>query len=264
MEEIFRRRTEEAGRQALERREQRLVEARASVRGNDRDPNTYIAAARCCKQLGQLYEALDILRKGLDRCAPSPSLHEYYIERLEKCNRTEEAIAAAREAMLLFPHELIFRLREALLLPVFYSMREQVGSYRTRFTEGLHRLIRDVHLDSARDSQQALEAIGKSSNKYLPYQGQNDLELQTLYGDWVHRIMIASFPQLMKPVPLPPVDGKIRVGYLSSQSARFLGTSAEKLFGGWIRELDRKQFEVFAYHADRAADTTAEHVRRWN
>src|SRR5206468_8732629 len=113
MEDIFRRRAEEADRQTLERREQRLAQARASVRENDRDPNAYVAAARCCKQLGQLYEALDILRTGLDRCAPSPSLHEYYVERLEKCNRTEEAIAAAREAALLFPDELIFRMREA-------------------------------------------------------------------------------------------------------------------------------------------------------
>jgi protein O-GlcNAc transferase len=63
---------------------------------------------------------------------------------------------------------------------------------------------------------------------------------------------------------MPPVDGKIRIGYLSSLSARFMGTSAEKLFGGWIREHDRKQFEIFAYHADRAADPTAEHIPRWN
>ncbi len=264
MEDIFRRRSEEADRQALEQRERRLAEARASVRENDRDPNTYIAAARCCKQLGELYEALDILRTGLDRCPPSPPLHEYYIERLEKCNRTEEAIAAAREAALLFPDELIFRLREALLLPVFYRTREQVEFYRTRFTEGLHRLIREVQLDSLLDGQRALEAIGRSSNKYLPYQGQNDLELQKLYGDWVVRIMKSCFPELTQPVPMPPVDGKIRVGYLSSQSARFFGTSAEKLFGGWIREHDRTQFEIFAYHADHLADPTTGDMRRWN
>ncbi len=261
MEDIFRRRTAEADRQALERRERRLAEARASVRENDRDPNRYIAAARCCKQLGQLYEALDILRKGLDRCDPSASLHEYYIERLEKCNRTEEAIAAAREAARLFPDELIFRLREELLLPVFYSTRDQIEFCRTRFTEGLHRLIREVRLDSPRDSQRALEAIGKSSNKYLPYQGQNDLELQTLYSGWVHRIMQSSFPELAQPAPRLPVEGKIRIGYLSSQSGRFFGTSAEKLFGGWIREHDPKHFEIFAYHADRAAGT-AEQIRR--
>ncbi|HEV2474845.1 MAG TPA: hypothetical protein VGS41_19365, partial [Chthonomonadales bacterium] len=37
-----------------------------------------------------------------------------------------------------------------------------------------------------------------------------------------------------------------------------------KLFGGWIRELDRRQFEVFAYHADHRADPGAAYVRRWN
>ena len=76
--------------------------------------------------------------------------------------------------------------------------------------------------------------------------------------------MKSSFPDFEQPVPMPPVEGKIRIGYLSSQSARFFGTSAEKLFGGWIREHDRKQFEIFAYHADRAADTAAHNVPRWN
>ena len=248
----------------MEHREQRLEQARAFVRENDRDPNAYIAAARSCKQLGQLYEALDILRTGLDRCDPSPSLYEYYVERLEKCNRTEEAIAAAREATLLFPDDLIFRVREALLLPIFYDSKEQVVDYRNRFTEGLHRLISEVRLDTLLDQSRALNAIGKHSNKYLPYQGQNDRELQTLYGTWVARIMSANFPELPQHVPMPPVDGKIRVGYLSALSARFLDTSSAKLFGGWINEHDRKQFEIFAYHADRTADPTAEHVRRWN
>ena len=248
----------------MEHREQRLEQARVSVRENDRDPNAYIAAARCCKQLGQLYEALDILRTGLDRCDPSPSLYEYYVERLEKCNRTEEAIAAAREATLLFPDDLIFRVREALLLPIFYDSQEQVVYYRNRFTEGLHRLINEVRLETLLDQSRALDAIGKHSNKYLPYQGQNDRELQTLYGNWVTRIMSANFPELPQHVPMPPVDGKVRVGYLSALSARFLDTSSAKLFGGWISEHDRKQFEIFAYHADRTADPTSEHVRRWN
>ena len=264
MADIFRRRAEDAERHADEQRERVLAQARASVKQNDRDPNAYIVAARSYKQLGHLHEALDILRQGLDRCAPSPALHEYYIERLEKCNRTEEAIAAAREAALRFPDELIFRLREALLLPIFYDSREQIQYYRNRFTEGLHRLIREVRLESPLERQRALEAIGKSSNKYLPYQGHNDRELQTVYGDWVHRIMTANFPEYSEPLRMPPANGKIRVGYLSSQSARFLGTSAEKLFGGWIREHDREQFEVFAYHADRLADPSSESVQRWH
>jgi protein O-GlcNAc transferase len=264
MEEFVRRHAREAERQAATQREQRLIGARAWVREHDRDPNAYIVAARTLKQVGELYEALDLLRAGLERCPPSPELHEYYIERLEKCNQTEAAIEAAQKATQLFPDKLIFRLREALLLPVFYDSPEQIEYYRNRFTDGLHRVIREVKLDSAVELQRALEAIGRSSNKYLPYQGRDDRELQALYGSWVHRIMTANFPEYANPLPLPVVRDKVRVGYLSSQSLRFAGTSAEKLFGGWIREHDRTQFEVFAYHANRPDNTAAENVIRWN
>lgn len=123
MEEIIRRQALDAERQAAEHRDQSLARARGLVHENDHDPNAYIAAARTLKQLGQLYEALELLRTGIDRCPPAPALHEYYIERLEKCNYTEEAIAAAQRAALLFPEQLIFRLRQALLLPVFTIRR---------------------------------------------------------------------------------------------------------------------------------------------
>ena len=135
METLFRQRASEAELQAAERRERLLAEAHASLKANHRDPHCYIAAARTCKQIGRLHETLEILRQGIGLCAPSVPLYEYYIERLEKCNRTEEAIAAAREAALLFPDELIFRLREALLLPILYDTPEQVDCYRRRFTE---------------------------------------------------------------------------------------------------------------------------------
>ena len=80
--------------QTLEESQRMLVQAHESISGNEHDPDRYITAARCCKQLGRLPEALDILRKGIARCAPSAPLYEYYIERLEKCNQTEEAMAA--------------------------------------------------------------------------------------------------------------------------------------------------------------------------
>ena len=109
-------------------------------------------------------------------------MYEYYIERLEKCNRTEEAIAVAREATALFPDEWIFRLREALILPVLYDSQEQIDQYRRRFTQGLQRIVEEISLDTATDRQRALMAISKNVNKYLGYQGCNDRKLQEQYG----------------------------------------------------------------------------------
>ena len=261
---IYRRQAEETERKAAERQEQRLSMARASILENGRAPAAYIQAARCCKESRQLYEALAILQKGIHQCAPDPALHEYYVERLEKCNRTEEAIAAAREAARLFPGELIFTLREALMLPVFYDTPRQVQHYRDRFAEGLSRIVQDVPLDTAVARRRALKAVARTSNKYLPYQGGHDRELQMTYGAWLQQVMTMSFPERALPVPMPPLKEKIRIGYLSALSARFLGTSSEKLFGGWIREHDRRQFDIVAYHADRCADPAAESVRRWS
>jgi protein O-GlcNAc transferase len=263
-EDVCRELAEKSRLQAKERHERMLADALASIEKNDRDPKAFVAAARCCKQMGQLHEALRILELGIRRCAPSPLLYEYYVERLEKCNRTEDAIAVAHEAARLFPGELIFRLRGALLLPVFYDSREQINRYRRRFRDGLRRLVSSLPLETAIQRRRALEAIGKNSNKYLPYQGDDVRELQELYGDLVHSIVAVNYPQWTQAVAMAPVDRKIRVGYLSSQSDRFLDTSAAKLFGAWLREQNGQRFEFFAYHADCLADPSAELVRRWN
>ncbi len=261
--DIFLQRSRSAERETAARREQMLEQVRASIE-NSQDPNAYIAAARRCKQLGRLDEALDILQRGVGRCAPTAALHEYYVERLEKCNRTEEAIAAAREATVLFPDRLIFKLREALLLPIFYTSSGQVEHYRRRFTEGLHRVIAETRLDTAGERQRALAAISTNGNNYLPYQGQDDRYLQTLYASWVQRIMAANYPQWTQPVVKPPVTDKIRVGFLSASRARFSVLSAAKLFGAWIRDLDRNQFDIFAYHGDGGAGEKEGQDNRWN
>src|SRR5580658_2471610 len=155
VEALLSQRAAEAKQREAQGREHVLAAARAGVNEDDRDPDRYIAAARTCKRLGRLHEALELLRRGIARCAPSASLYEYYIERLEKCNRTEEAIATAREAAVLFPDEWIFRLREALLLPVLYDSQEQIDQYRQRFTQGLQRITEEVPLDTAADRQRA-------------------------------------------------------------------------------------------------------------
>ena len=205
MNALLERRAAEAERLEADRRERVLAEARACVERGEPVPRRYITAARACKQLGRLHETLEILRQGISRCAPSASLYQYYIERLEKCNRTEEALATARTAMTLFPDDLVFPLREALILPILDNSREEIDSYRRRFTDNLHRIVEEFPLETPEERQRALSAIGRSGNKYLPYQGYNDRELQAAYGSWVQQIMALNYPQWAGPDPMPPV-----------------------------------------------------------
>ena len=260
LKDAFHALAKEAERRALEERENALARALAAIAEDDGDPAAYIAAARRSKQLGRLKETLAILERGIARCAPSPALHEYYIERLEKCNRTAEAIAAAAKAALLFPDHVIFKLREALLLPVLYDTPEQVDYYRLRFMEGLQRVTSEVRLDTPTESQRALAALGSHVNKYLAYQGRDDRDLQMLYGKWAHEVMAASFPRWTQRLPMPPVaaDGRLRIGYVS---ARFRDMSVTKAFLGWLREHDPTQISVFGYHVGQRTDAVTERVR---
>lgn len=233
-----------------------------STADTEQNPDSYISAARALKQAGRLEEALAILAQGVEVCAPSASLYEYYIERLEKCNQTRKAIALAARAAVQFPEDLIFKFWELLLLPVVYESSAELESYRSRYSEGLAILSRDLSLDTPDARRHALAAIGKYVNYYVGYQAGNVTGSQLCFGALVHRIMAANFPEWTKPLPMPAVseDGKLRIGYVSS--VFFEHSSLVKSHLGWVREHDRQQFNVYTYYTGQTSDSVTEEVKR--
>ncbi len=153
------------------------------------------------------------------------------------------------------------KLKEASLLPILYESTAEIDRCRRRFTEGLRGLSGELRLDTPDEKRSALSAIRNHANVQLGYQGRNDRDLQIQYGELVHRIMAANYPQWTVPVPMPPVphDGALRVGYISS---RFRNMSATKYFLGWLREHNQEKVAIHAYHAGGKTDSTTEEVRR--
>jgi len=97
--------------------------------------------------------------------------------------------------------------------------------------------------------------------KFLPWlSGGDDRLPQQQYGQFVHRVVSANYPQWVQARPMPPVPagGRIRVGYIS---AHFRNHSITKLFTGWLQERDRQDFEVFVYHNGSAVDWVTEKLR---
>jgi predicted O-linked N-acetylglucosamine transferase (SPINDLY family) len=249
-----------ANRREYEERLRRAVEqCREARERDDRDPDPYRRLAKAHESLGEDGRAIDVLREGTERCAPSLPLYWDYIEALEVCNRTPEAILAARQARALFPEDLGIRLTEALLLPVLYRTVGEIDHYRRRFSSGLAEVTAAVSLATPAARHNAMEAVAGHTNFYLPYQGHNDLPLQQEYGKLVHRIVAANYPGLSTAVPVPPTGEKLRVGYVS---AHFHMHSVTKLFLRWLQEHDRERFEVYAYHVRARTDGTTDEVRR--
>jgi predicted O-linked N-acetylglucosamine transferase (SPINDLY family) len=240
-----------------------LAEWEEKLREDPLSPEAYIEVARCHSKLGQEKDSHAVLDQGLSRIPSEKSykLHLWHIRLLEESNCTREAIESVRRAIILFPNDFSLRLLEFLLLPVIYNSTEEIEEYRAHLSQGLRMLCNEVSLGTDEERKNAFWGIASHSNYRLGYQARNDRELQKQYGQLLHRIMAANFPDFAKPLAMPeiPADGKLRIGYVSS---RFRNLSATKYFFGWIREHKKETISVYAYHVGYKTDSMTEEVRK--
>jgi protein O-GlcNAc transferase len=200
-----------------------------------------------------------MIQLGVVHWPVSRSLFCNQLWHLERSNRTVEAIAMARKAVQVFPGDLFFRLREALLLPVVYSSAAERAWYRQRYSEGLDRLLADLDLGTDELRRDALRAIGHHDNFYVGYACENARDLMERYAALVSRVMEASYPHWN--VPIETIQGGVlRVGYVSSCIGR--GCSVMKTHLGWLREHDRNRVAVHVYDVRPTEDEFTEEVRR--
>ena len=263
LHEIYNQQIEEAERLQRDFWTESLAKSQESLQKDSRSAKAYIEVARCHAKLRQHGEVREILEQGFSRVPPENSyeLHLWHIHWLDECNRTRDAIAAARQASELFPEKFALKVIEALSLPVIYDSAEEIDEYRARFTQGMRRLSQELSLETPEARKNALAAIARHSNFRLGYQAQNDRDLQVEYGRLHHRIMAANFPEWTKPISMPEIlpGEKLRVGYVSS---RFRNLSAAKYFSGWIRERNKDAFSVYAYHIGSKIDSVTEEIRK--
>ncbi len=137
-------------------------------------------------------------------------------------------------------------------LPALYQDRSEIAERRDAYAGRLAKLSADIEGTGAPAALS--EAIGSHQPFYLPYQGRNDRELQTLYGSLVCKIMAARYktPVLPKPPgPHEPVKLGIVSGFFRQHSNWKIPVK------GWLKMLDRNRFHVSGYYtsADRDGET---------
>jgi protein O-GlcNAc transferase len=206
--------------------------------------------ALAMKELGKLDEAVAELR-AVVAAAPDYAEAAYNLgNAFTQQNNPEEAAIQHRRALELRPAmaEAKFGLCMAQL-PVLYADQAQIAKCRQNYTTHLTAL-RDEVLSSP-DPAQFARGVGAGQPFFLAYQGQNDRELQSIYGTMVCRIMAARYPPAALPKS-PAVDEPVKVGIVSGF---FRDHTIWKLFiEGWLSQLDRKRFRVFGYHTASRRD----------
>ncbi len=172
--------------------------------------------------------------------------------------RGESRIAEARQhfarALTLKPDFMEAELAQCIAeLPALYASAAEIDERRTAYAERLAAF--NAKLEGRRIPETLVDVVGAHQPFYLPYQGCDDRELQSLYGTAVGKIMAASYVAPNFPMP-PAVDEPIRLGIVSGF---FRQHSNWKIpIKGWLKMLDRKRFRVFGYHTGVERDGETE------
>ena len=223
----------------------------------------YDALAKCYKSLNKCKESLEVYEQGLKLHSHSSFLYYNLIETLQYCGKIKDAIALAKKVSHLQENDFTLKVEEQSLLPIIYETEEEIEFYRERFISNLQALVNNTSLNIEEARNSALKAVGCQTNFYLQYQGKNDVELQKQYGQFVHQVMAANYPQWIKPLSIQPVNSneKIRIGYVSnSMRAHTVG----KLMLGWLRNRNSQEFETYCYYIDRTVDHMTQQFRLYS
>ena len=167
---------------------------------------------------------------------------------------TDEAKAALRRALELKPD--LAEARFALVmteLPPVYASAAEIDERRAAYAAALTDL-------AAIEPAKLAAGVGACQPFYLPYQGQDDLDLQKAYGAIVCRAMAAAYPSA-RPTASPPARNEpIRVGLVSGFFRHHANWRLP--IRGWLEGLQGEDFRLFGYHTGSVADAVTQEAAR--
>jgi protein O-GlcNAc transferase len=233
--------------------------------------------AAACFHLGMCLSALDgkaqqeglhYLRRAIVLAPRNLLAHRQLAWVLSENGSRDEARAAYRAALELFPDDPVLRLGATMAtLPIVADDAAVVEQCRAEYAarladlEGFFGRRRAAGVSPAQAREDA-EAVGTAQPFFLAYQGRDDKALQARYGGIVAGIMSAAYPQWAKPpaVPPPGPGEPIRIAIVSGH---LRAHSVLKIpVWGWVSLIDRRRFRLAAYHTSAHHDGETARVRR--
>lgn len=180
----------------------------------------------------------------------------------EQC-KNDEALIAYDKALSLNPNYVKARFARCMSqLPTIYPNFSSIQIYRNRYRNELIQLRDTLPLETQQDVEAAAEAIGSNQPFSLPYQGQNDIELQQIYGELVCKVMSLRYPQFAERLAvLTKLSGEVlKVGFVSGYF--YLHSNWKLPIQGWVENLDKQRFSLYGYYTGKKKDKETALARR--
>ncbi|HEY9706104.1 MAG TPA: hypothetical protein V6C58_26950, partial [Allocoleopsis sp.] len=225
------------------------------------EENLYLMLGECYTNIKNYSQAIYIYQKAKAFFPEQSIFYQNLITVFQESGNTEIAINTASQSFDLFPDNLYFLWQKHLLLPIIYQTESEINLYREQFTSGLEYLINYIPLNTSEEVEKAFDVICNHTNFFLGYQGYDDIELQRKYGEFVHKIMSAKYPQWVLPVSRKKPEGrKIKIGYISSF---FKNHPGAKWVLGWLQNHNREKFEIYCYYTNPQQDFTTREFQKY-
>jgi predicted O-linked N-acetylglucosamine transferase (SPINDLY family) len=243
------------------------LRAALAIEPNDGAACFHLGMCLCAAQGALLQEGLDYLRRAVALTPRNLPAHIQLAWTLAEMGRREEARAAYRAALAVFPDDPTLRLGATMAeLPILPDDAAQVERCRAEYSASLEALeeffARRRAVGRATGARQDAAAVGTSQPFFLAYQGRDDTALQGRYGRTVAAIMGAAYPQwASSPNVAPPAPGEpVRLAIVSGH---VWGHSVLKIpIWGWVSLIDRRRFRLYGYHLSAQNDVETARVRR--
>ncbi|CAK0754892.1 protein O-GlcNAc transferase [Azospirillaceae bacterium] len=243
--------------------EEARAELEAALAAHPQYPNTYLSLASVLEQLKRPQEAAAVLLRlargalqsrnanltsqALDRLLAQPEPHHGLLEfahHLRLAGDVDNAERVVNRLIQTHPDDPGLLLCRAIAkLPIIYQSVENAAACREAYIASMSAFR--AQAESASPEQCKLSAlhVGMAKPFILSYQGFDDVALQRDYGVSISRFMHIRYPTWAAPIPVPE-GPPWRIGFAT---AYWNLHSVSKLFGGWVRSLDRRRFTVYGY-----------------
>jgi predicted O-linked N-acetylglucosamine transferase (SPINDLY family) len=193
---------------------------------------------------GDLEGAKHAFERGQDGDPNNAEAWYVFGDILNRLGEVDAALSAYRQVLRLHPDDLAAQWRINFSLPIVYRTEDEVDSARKRYGNALDNWPAVNTLENEKGVKAAASVLSSYTNFYLPYQGRNDTAYQAKYGDTITRVANAAHPGVATLVGRQ--SGRRHIGFASANIHDHHTIS--KLFSGWMKHLDRKEFEVTIFY----------------
>ncbi|MCC7114693.1 MAG: tetratricopeptide repeat protein [Burkholderiales bacterium] len=214
------------------------------------------------RRAGRLDPAIAAYEAALSERPADAAVRYALAGALAERDDVDEARSAYIRAARDDPGLLRARLGAELTLPMVPASAAAIAETRERYARGLDRLAGELPaLASALPAARVIDEL-RWTNFLLAYQGEDDRELQSRYGDLVAATLAAArgaVPRCGDPRPGASGAGsRRRVAFVS---AFFRDGTVGRYFESWITGLDPRRHEVAVHHLAAGEDALTARLR---